>query len=75
MQDIQARVHRQLLQAQKVQKRQADRHCRHMEFAVGVQVLFSTQNLRMKLPKKLQDRYIGPFRVTYKKTELECEIV
>ena len=36
----------------------------HMEFAVGAQVLLSTRNLRLKLPKKLQDHYIGPFRVT-----------
>ena len=31
---------------------------------MGAQVLLSTHNLRLKLPKKLQDRYIGPFRVT-----------
>ena len=35
MQDIQARVHRQFLQAQKMQKCQADWHRRHMEFALG----------------------------------------
>ena len=35
-----------------------------MEFAVGAQVFLSTRNLRLKLPKKLQDRYIGLFRVT-----------
>ena len=64
MQDIQARVHRRLLQVQKMQKYQADRHCRHMEFAIGAQVLLSTCNLHLKLPKKLQDRYIVLFRVT-----------
>ena len=64
MQDIQARVYGQLLQVQKAQKRQADWHHQHMEFAVGAQVLLSTHNLRLKLPKKLQDHYIGPFRVT-----------
>ena len=46
-----------------MQKHQADQHCQYMEFAVGAQVLLSTRNLRLKLPKKLQDRYIGPFRV------------
>ena len=35
-----------------------------MEFAVGAQVLLRIHNLRLKLPKKLQDHYIGPFRVT-----------
>ena len=35
-----------------------------MEFGVGAQFLLSTHNLRLKLPKKLQDHYIGLFRVT-----------
>ena len=55
MQDIQARVYRRLLQAQKAQKRQADWHRQDLEFAVRAQVLLSTHNLCLKLPKKLQD--------------------
>ena len=30
---------------------------------MGQEVLFSTKNLRLDLPRKLQDRYIGPFEV------------
>ena len=34
-----------------------------MEYAVGQKVLLSTKNLRLKLPRKLQDQYVGPFEV------------
>ena len=63
MQEIQELVHKRLLQAQKAQKRQADRHCRDVEYAMGQKVLLSTKNLRLKLPRKLQDQYVGPFEV------------
>ena len=63
MQEIQEPVHKRLLQAQKAQKRQADRHLRDVEYAMGQKVLLSTKYLRLKLPRKLQDRHMGPFEV------------
>ena len=30
---------------------------------MGQKVLLSTRNLRLKLPRKLQDQYVGPFEV------------
>ena len=34
-----------------------------MEYGVGQEVLLSTKKLRLKLPRKLQDWYVGPFEV------------
>ena len=34
-----------------------------MKYSVGYKVLLSTRNLRLKLPGKLQDRYVAPFEV------------
>jgi len=51
--------------AQEKQKQYADSKRRELEFAVGSQVLLSTQNIRIKSPgtQKLLPRYIGPFPV------------
>ena len=34
-----------------------------MEYPMGQKVLLSMSNLRLKLPRKLQDWYVGPFKV------------
>ena len=52
--------------AQKRQAQYADRHRRHVTFAVGDRVLLSTEHLRMvgvKRTPKLTFKYIGPFVV------------
>jgi hypothetical protein len=66
--DLQVRVQaaRECLRAaQSRQKAVADRRRRHVQFAVGEQVLLSTANINFKgdLTPKLLPRYVGPFRV------------
>jgi len=61
---VMARDH--IERAQKRQAHYADRHRRHVTFAVGDRVLLSTQHLRMvgvKRTPKLTFKYIGPFTV------------
>lgn len=58
-----------LLQAaQQRQKGYADAKRRHVEFAVGDQVLLSTKNIKLKTPgtQKLLPKYIGPYEVLAK---------
>jgi Integrase zinc binding domain/Retroviral aspartyl protease/Chromo (CHRromatin Organisation MOdifier) domain len=67
------RLHQDLVMArdhiERAQKRQAhyaDRHRRHVTFAVGDRVLLSTEHLRIvgvKRTPKLTFKYIGPFTV------------
>ena len=55
-----------LLKAQKRQAHYADEHRRHFTFAVGDQVLLSTEHLQMKGAvgsPKFASRYIGPFKI------------
>ena len=47
---------------QKIQKWYTDRHCRKVQYDVQ-KVLLSTKNLRLRLPSKLQDCYVGPFGI------------
>ena len=63
MQKIAYLVHKFLLYAQKAQKRQADSYCRDLEYTMVQKVLLSMSNLRFKLLRKLQDRYMGTFEV------------
>ena len=60
---IREKVHQALLKAQATQKKYADRRRRPLAFETGAQVLLSTKNLRLKGPRKLQDRFVGPFTV------------
>jgi hypothetical protein len=56
-----------LQQAQQHQKKYADRHRRHVELAVGDQVLLSTAHLRFLQQDKalkLLPKFIGPYTVT-----------
>ena len=54
-----------LLTAQERQVRNADRHRRDAEFAVGDEVLLSTDGLQLKQgSNKLCSRFVGPFRIT-----------
>ena len=62
---VQASVRQALQQAQASQKKFADRsRSAHPPFAVGDQVMLSTENLRVKRPtRKFSERFIGPFRI------------
>ena len=57
-------VQRRLFQAQAYQKKYADAHRRHVEYAVGDKVLLSTKNLRLHGTRKFRDRFVGPFVIT-----------
>ena len=63
MKEIRELVYKRILHAQKVQKRQINIYHRDVEYAVGLTALLSTRYLRLKLPRKLQDWYIGQFKV------------
>ena len=56
-------VHHALLRAQASQKRYTDARRRDVNFNVGDLVLLATKNLRLQGPRKLQDRFVGPFKV------------
>ena len=55
-----------LLRAQESQKHYADARHRDVNYNVGDLVLLATKNLRLQGPRKLQDRFVGPFRVLQK---------
>ena len=59
-------VHHALLCAQASQKRYADARRRDINYNVGDLVILATKNLHLQGPRKLQDRFIGPFRVLQK---------
>ena len=61
-----ARVSQMLQRAQERQKIQADRKRREQTFAVGEQVLLSTEHLQLKHApvRKLRKRFVDPFFVT-----------
>ena len=59
-------VHPALLHAQASQKRYADARCRDVNYNVGNLVFLATKNLCLQGPRKLQDRFVGPFRVLQK---------
>ena len=56
-------VHHALLRAQVSHKRYADARRRDVNYNVGDLVLLATKNLRLQGPRKLQDRFVGPFKV------------
>ena len=56
-------VHHALLRAQASQKRYADARRCDVNFNIGDLVLLATKNLRLQGPRKLQDRFVGPFKV------------
>ena len=56
-------VHHALLHVQASRKRYADARCRDVNYNVGDLVLLATKNLRLQGPRKLQDRFVGPFKV------------
>ena len=59
-------VHHALLCAQASQKHYGDARHRDINFNVSNSVLHATKNLRLQGPCKLQDRFVGPFRVLQK---------
>ena len=59
-------VHHALLRVQASQKRYADARCHDVNYNVGDLVLLATKNLCLQGPHKLQDRFVGPFRVLQK---------
>ena len=56
-------VHHTLLHAHVLQKHYADTQCHDVNYNVGNLVLLAIKNLRLQGPRKLQDRFVGPFRV------------
>ena len=58
--------HYTLLHAQVSQKCYADAQRHDVNYNVGNLVLLATKNLRLQGPRKLQDRFVGPFRVLQK---------
>jgi RNase H-like domain found in reverse transcriptase/Reverse transcriptase (RNA-dependent DNA polymerase)/Integrase zinc binding domain/Chromo (CHRromatin Organisation MOdifier) domain/Integrase core domain len=63
LQELRDSLKGQWAKAQERQKKYYDQRHQSMEFKRGSLVKLSTSNLRLK-DKKLQPRYIGPFRVT-----------
>ena len=61
--DLRNQVHHALLCAQVSQKRYADAQRRDLNYNVGNLVLLATKNLRLQGPRKLQEGFVGPFRV------------
>ena len=59
-------VHHALLCGHVSQKPYADARCRDINCNVGDLVLLATKNLRLQGPCKLQDHFVGPFRVLQK---------
>ena len=59
-------VHHALLHAQGSQKHYADARCCDINFNVCNSILLATKNLRLQGPRKLQDRFVAPFRVLQK---------
>ena len=59
-------VHHALLCAQALHKRNADARRRDVNYNVSDLVLLATKNLHLQGPRKLQDRFVGPFRVLQK---------
>ena len=59
-------VHHSLLRAQASQKLYADARRRDVKYNVGDLVLLATKNLCLQGPRKLQDCFVGPFRVLQK---------
>ena len=54
----------QLRRAQEQMQRNADQHRRAADYTVGDEVLLSTRYLRLRnRPRKLQRRFVGPFRI------------
>ena len=48
-------------------KKNADQHCRAIDYVVGDAVLLNTRYLRFKnRPKKLQQQFVGPFHIKKK---------
>lgn len=61
-----AQAKQNILRAQQRQSHYADEHRRHVTFAVGDQVLLSTEHLKMRGAvgsPKFASKYIGPFKI------------
>jgi hypothetical protein len=63
-----------LLQRQETQKKYADQHRREERYAVGDEVMLSTEQLPAKFRAKLSDPYTGPFRVVAVKGDVNVEL-
>ena len=49
---------------QAAQKQYTDVRKHDIDYTIGDSVLLSTRNLRLQGPRKLHDRFVGPFQVT-----------
>ena len=63
-----------LLKRQETQKKYADQHRREERYAVGDEVMLSTQQLPARYQGKLSDPYTGPFRVVAVRGDVNVEL-
>ena len=61
--DIRQKLEQHWHEAVARQKRFYDEHRVEKSFKKGELVLLSTQNLSMKIPKKMKPKFVGPFRI------------
>ena len=65
----------QLYRAQKQIKRNADQHCRAVDYAAGDAILLNTRYLRFKnRPRKLQRQFVGPFQIKKRISSVAYEL-
>ena len=70
----QAQARANLRLAQLKQKKQYDKHKTQVIYQPGDQVYLSTKDLRQSGPRKLQDKWIGPFKVVRNIRDVSYEL-
>ena len=73
--EVKIQVNKSLLHAHQHHTKYYNCKCKPMTFAVGDKVLLSTKNLTMWRPtKKLDDKFIGPFKVIWSVGKLAYQL-
>jgi len=72
--EIVSSARRNIEKAQGVQKLHHDKHHSLAEFKVGELVWLSTTNLTLPGPRKLQPRFVGPFKILERKGDVSYEL-
>ena len=65
---------RSLDRARAYQKKHADKRRRELAFNVGDRVMLSTTHLETTLPSAFRRRYVGPFAVTQRISDVACRL-